>query len=386
MPRKLPPSSRSDELARQLEAKARELTEMPIAKDPSDIQDTDAVFALLKELCPEFIGQALEENRLKDLMRLTEYLREKLNTCAQAAHWLQNSDSKIQELELAKSSLQDLIRRVGMNIDSEQMKNFEGKPGELIECHLPPVVAHELYWAAYPLIVNQGLRELKGEKNELPIPPTDLNHDRFFGRVEGHTPGDLLVVQGDGSLKKLTRVPDPRKEPVFPVTPGKSVTDLVRQMDIAVRQEVVRQGHVVERLSLHPSQDSKTIGVDLQLVDKTKPFDNKAMRDVIDRQLSSTDRNASPRDILQMAQALYKDGHISTKGLMNAAGIDEADDMGKLMAASFTKEMKQIEKKNAQAIDVQEAKDKGTVMREALEKAKAPPFLDDFKFPQGVKY
>lgn len=373
MPRKLPPSSRSDELARQLEAKARELTEMPIAKEPSDIQDTDAVFALLKELCPEFIGQALEENRLKDLMRLTEYLREKLNTCAQAAHWLQNSDSKIQELELAKSSLQDLIRRVGMNIDSEQMKDFEGKPGELIECHLPPVVAHELYWAAYPLIVNQGLRELKGEaKKELPIPPENLNHDRFFGRVEGHKPGDILVAQPDGSLKKLDS------------KPSRSSQEVVKRMDIAIRQEVLRQGHRVENLNLHPHLDGRTIGVDLSVEDKNKPFDNKAMRTVIDREISSwsTDPEQSPRDKLLMLQHLSASGQISDEALMREAGLgpDMADAMGKAMASSYVDEMDKLALQQRQALDHQKKQMKKQDAQRALEAAKA------LTFPQGHKY
>ncbi len=317
------PPSRSEDLVRELESHARKLTEMGLPEEgETELKSFDEIFAHMRELCPELVELALENNRLTELNKLVKYLGEKINNGVLAAHWLKLGDKKFTRQELALGGLKDLVRRVGMNLSSDQMEGFEGKPGELLECSLPPAVAHELYQIAYPLIVSRGLQELKGEVNEAPLPPANLNHDRFFGRVAAHVPGDILVVLEDGTLRKLTSKPELSEQRTFPISGRpKSTEDVMGQMGVAVRQEVLRQGHTVERLNLHPANDGRTIGVDLSVVDKSRPFDNKAMRDVIDRQLSSyADRETSNRQVLL---DLSRKGLISEKALLEEVGLGD---------------------------------------------------------------
>lgn len=307
MPRpKLP--SQSDLLVQQLEEKARELTSMPVVQSEPEVHTTDQVFEKLRQLCPELLNLLVEQNRLSDLNRLVDYLRAAINNSVQAAHWLQQGDAALQEALLSKDVLEDLIRRVGLNLDYQQMENFQGQPGELIECRLPPSVALDLYHAAYPLIVAHGVRDLKGEAHPIldarPLPPENLNHDRFWGRPAPYKPGEILVVQQDGSFQRLSDGRNPS-------------ADDFKDLDAAIRAEVKRQGHEVDYLRLHPTNNNHVVTVELEVKDKLRPVDNKALREVIEREL----RVGVELDKVAFLSDLRDKGMLSSDTLMEELGL-----------------------------------------------------------------
>jgi hypothetical protein len=286
--RKPPVTSDSDALVRQLESHARQLTEMGLpGEGESELKSFDEVFAHMREICPELVDLALENNRLTELNKLVEYLREKINNGVMAGHWLKQGDEKFTEQELSLYYLKDLIRRVGMNLDGEHMEAFEGKPGELISCHLPPAVAHDLYRVSYPLIVDQGVRELTGEAEEVPSPPANLNHDIFFGRVDTESkykPGTVLRIDENGDPKVVSTPPE-----------GDVTPDTIRKVEIAIRQEVTRQGHQVASLRVWPTGRDDLVSVELRVADSTRGFDNSALKKVIEKVLTPTVPMVAPK-------------------------------------------------------------------------------------------
>lgn len=343
-------------LVQEPERASQELTQAAKA----DIKTLDEVFGMLKELCPELLQVAIDTNHLGDLTKLVEFVRGEMNDSALAAHCLQHADREAQGYALKATRLEDLVRRVGMNLDAEHMKSFKGEPGELIECHLPPTVALALYQMAYPLIVSQGVLELKGE---VPHPET-LNNDRFWGRPPRPMPGEVYAVGNDGVMKKIGEA--------HPSGPSDQ-----KRLEIAIRQEVVRQGHEVQHLRLSPTDDGRFVHVDLRVKDQTRPFDNAVLKSVIDRETS-----VYARPDLRSVHALFQQGMISCDEFKRLAQLPDlalAGEVGRSMANTYVEEQERQrlqDLKTAQAQALSDAKDKGEDHRG----------VSMVQFPQVLKY
>lgn len=156
----------------------------------------DEVF---QELCKEFPGlmEYLLDGHLAEVGKLTEKVRDLGNALASADARYADRNTEANFLAVVNKRHEDLIRRIGMMLDREQLHEPDRTDHDLVSCALPMSVALDLVAAARPLIVAKGEQELMLDNGE---DKANLNGDVF--RRSSFSPKPSAQYLIDAQVKK----------------------------------------------------------------------------------------------------------------------------------------------------------------------------------------
>jgi hypothetical protein len=199
------------------------------------VKNHDEIFA---ELCKEFPGlmDYLLDGHLEEVSRLTEKVRFLNNEMTSSTARLQEAAHEASTLAMRNHEYENLIRRVGMMIDSEALKNLVDT--DLVPCGLPVTVALDLATASRPFIVAQGEKELTSRMpNEVALLNEKFDPSIFALHQDGKVSDStmLKMVMGlDPGLAKDETVVAPVVKQKGPLHPGVFIEQAGRLKSFAV--------------------------------------------------------------------------------------------------------------------------------------------------------
>ena len=196
---------------------------------------------IFQELCKEFPGLVdyLLDGHLEEVGKLTEKVRFLNNGLVEQTTRARDAAHEATTLAMRNHEYENLIRRVGMMIDSEALKNLVDT--DLVPCSLPVTVALDLATASRPLIVAQGEKELTSRmpnENGDVLPNEKFDPSIFAlhqdGKVSDSTMLKMVMGLDPGLAKDETVVVPVVKQKEHPQHPGVFIEQAGRLKSFAV--------------------------------------------------------------------------------------------------------------------------------------------------------
>lgn len=162
---------------------------------------------IFQELLAEFPGLMayILDGHLEEVGKLVEKMRFLNDGIVSATARLQEASHEATKFALCNKKYEELIRRIGLMLDREQLNEPDRTDHDLVSCAMPVTVALDLMKIARPLIVAKGEEELQMNENRdvFPVRPVDPSLFALHqnGKISDSTVLKMLMGVGLGLAK-----------------------------------------------------------------------------------------------------------------------------------------------------------------------------------------